>query len=105
MAFSIVEAFIVNSSLHKFQELAHEYQPGTNDAPNTGTFITEWNSGRQLCRKIFSSTDTALRFASQLGAMARAYKFEGWLVNIENPLESASAVRSIIFTHSTHTHT
>ena len=64
-----------------------------NGVPVLGTFITEWNSGRQLCREIFSSSVSALKFASQLGAMARAYKFEGWLVNIENPLESSSAVR------------
>ena len=66
-----------------------------NGVPVLGTFITEWNSGRKLCREIFSSSASALKFASQLGAMARAYKFEGWLVNIENPLESASAVRGV----------
>jgi mannosyl-glycoprotein endo-beta-N-acetylglucosaminidase len=67
-----------------------------NGVPVLGTFITEWNSGRQLCREIFSTSSSALRFASQLGAIARAYKFEGWLVNIENPLDSDSAVRHVL---------
>lgn len=51
-----------------------------------GTFITEFGQGRQRCNRLFSSNASAEAVADQLVAVAAHYGFEGWLVNIENPL-------------------
>ena len=50
-----------------------------------GTFITEWNSGTQLCHEVFFNTSTqALNLANALINIAHTYGFDGWLINIEN---------------------
>ena len=51
-----------------------------------GTIITEWGDGAQLCHKLLGNEDTVALFAQQLVALAQYYHFDGWLVNIENPI-------------------
>ncbi len=52
-----------------------------------GTFITEWDKGAEYCCQMFGSPEAAERTAVQLAAIAQAYGFDGWLINIENKLE------------------
>ncbi|KAK6743162.1 hypothetical protein RB195_010431 [Necator americanus] len=49
-----------------------------------GTFITEWEVGAALCKHFLASEDSVRRTVQLLVAIARHYKFDGWLVNIEN---------------------
>lgn len=51
-----------------------------------GTFITEFGPGKQRCSRLFASTASAEAVAEQLVRLALHHGFEGWLVNIENPL-------------------
>ncbi|XP_048675269.2 cytosolic endo-beta-N-acetylglucosaminidase isoform X2 [Caretta caretta] len=60
-----------------------------------GTFITEWTSGGKLCESFLAGEAAAYHaVAVQLGRIARFYRFDGWLVNIENALSEA-AVRNL----------
>uniref|UniRef100_A0A8C0G8N9 Cytosolic endo-beta-N-acetylglucosaminidase n=1 Tax=Chelonoidis abingdonii TaxID=106734 RepID=A0A8C0G8N9_CHEAB len=57
-----------------------------------GTFITEWTSGGQLCEAFLAGeAATYHAVAVQLGRIAHFYRFDGWLVNIENTLSEAAA--------------
>ncbi|XP_050775912.1 cytosolic endo-beta-N-acetylglucosaminidase isoform X3 [Gopherus flavomarginatus] len=57
-----------------------------------GTFITEWTSGGQLCEAFLVGEAAAYHaVAVQLGRIAHFYRFDGWLVNIENTLSEAAA--------------
>lgn len=51
-----------------------------------GTLITEWEQGATYCRQLFGSPAAAEQTACQLAAIAWAYGFDGWVVNIENEL-------------------
>jgi mannosyl-glycoprotein endo-beta-N-acetylglucosaminidase len=39
-----------------------------------GTFITEWEAGRNICRRLFESESTALCTAEKLADIAKHYK-------------------------------
>ncbi|XP_065271832.1 cytosolic endo-beta-N-acetylglucosaminidase [Emys orbicularis] len=57
-----------------------------------GTFITEQTSGGQLCEAFLAGEAAAYHaVAVQLGRIAHFYRFDGWLVNIENTLSEAAA--------------
>ena len=49
-----------------------------------GTLITEWGPGEKCCRNMFVDRTVAEFAAVQLAQIASYYKFEGWLINIEN---------------------
>ncbi|XP_039201256.1 cytosolic endo-beta-N-acetylglucosaminidase isoform X1 [Crotalus tigris] len=52
-----------------------------------GTFITEWIEGEKTCESFLAGEEEAyLAVAKQLAAIAEFYRFDGWLVNIENSL-------------------
>lgn len=48
--------------------------------------VSLWQDGAKLCARILSSEDTVILLAQQMVAMAQYYRFDGWLVNIENPI-------------------
>jgi len=52
-----------------------------------GTFITEWDNGKQMCTEFLKSEAEWRALADQLIAIAVHYGFDGWLVNIENTLQ------------------
>ncbi|XP_061080707.1 LOW QUALITY PROTEIN: cytosolic endo-beta-N-acetylglucosaminidase [Conger conger] len=58
-----------------------------------GTFITEWTDGGQMCELILAGEESYRTAADRLVQIAHCYGFDGWLVNIENPL-SATAVKN-----------
>ena len=51
-----------------------------------GTVITEWQDGVKLCSVLLRDEATAVMFAEQLISIAEYYGFDGWLINIENPI-------------------
>ncbi|XP_074870629.1 cytosolic endo-beta-N-acetylglucosaminidase [Carettochelys insculpta] len=60
-----------------------------------GTFITEWTDGAKLCEAFLAGEAAAYcAVAEQLARIAHCYRFDGWLVNIENTLSEA-AVRNL----------
>ncbi|XP_071620699.1 cytosolic endo-beta-N-acetylglucosaminidase [Heliangelus exortis] len=66
-----------------------------NGVPMLGTFITEWMDGGKLCEAFLASGEEAYSAVSQqLARIAQHYRFDGWLINIENPL-SAAAVQNL----------
>lgn len=48
-----------------------------------GTFITEWDLGFKECQMLFKKPTF---FADQLIEIAKYYGFDGWFINIENPI-------------------
>eukprot|EP00123_Amoebidium_parasiticum_P006946 comp17765_c0_seq1/m.17793 comp17765_c0_seq1/g.17793 ORF comp17765_c0_seq1/g.17793 comp17765_c0_seq1/m.17793 type:complete len:787 (-) comp17765_c0_seq1:308-2668(-) len=54
--------------------------------PVLGTIITEWEHGAHLCREFLHLKSTYEEFADRLVEMAHEYMFDGWLINIENPI-------------------
>ncbi|KAJ7315895.1 hypothetical protein JRQ81_002057 [Phrynocephalus forsythii] len=60
-----------------------------------GTFITEWTEGGKMCESFLAGEAEAYHaVAEQLAAVAQFYRFDGWLVNIENSL-SVTAARNL----------
>jgi len=53
----------------------------------SGTVITEWDAGRQLCSEFLSSEAEWHALADKLVNIAVTYGFDGWLLNIENALQ------------------
>lgn len=51
-----------------------------------GTFITEWEAGSILCELLLWTEQSAEAAALQLANIAVFYGFDGWLLNIENPI-------------------
>lgn len=45
-----------------------------------GTFITEWNEGAAICKKLLSTEESAHKYAERLAVLAVALGFDGWLV-------------------------
>ncbi|KAM3909984.1 cytosolic endo-beta-N-acetylglucosaminidase isoform 1-T2 [Leptodactylus fuscus] len=63
-----------------------------------GTFITEWEDGAKVCEAILSGDESTYKaVADQMVALARFYRFDGWLVNIENVLSPAAVSRMPAF--------
>ncbi|XP_014612927.1 PREDICTED: cytosolic endo-beta-N-acetylglucosaminidase isoform X3 [Polistes canadensis] len=52
-----------------------------------GTMITEYTNGEEIWNLILRSKETVKRFANALVQIAKFYKFEGWLLNIENKIK------------------
>jgi hypothetical protein len=62
-----------------------------------GTFITEWEEGRQQCETFLGDVETAEHAARQLASIASFYRFEGWLINIENELPQSAIPVLLVF--------
>lgn len=61
----------------------------------TGTFITEWTEGGRLCEAFLAGTERSYQaVADRLVQIAEFFRFDGWLINIENTL-SPAAVRNM----------
>ena len=51
-----------------------------------GTLITEWAAGALICIEMLALEAIAQRLANQLCRIMVHYAFDGWLINIENPV-------------------
>lgn len=65
-----------------------------------GTLITEWEQGAANCRQLFGSLAAAEHTATQLAAIAQAYGFDGWVINIENAVDPQHVPNLIHFLRS-----
>lgn len=52
-----------------------------------GTFITEFDKGKEICRQLLSSDHVVDQVVDALVLLMRWYSFDGYLLNIENPIE------------------
>ncbi|KAG8446563.1 hypothetical protein GDO86_014134 [Hymenochirus boettgeri] len=60
-----------------------------------GTFITEWEKGAKTCESFLAGEEATYKaLADKMVLLAEYYKFDGWLINIENVL-SAVAVSNV----------
>ncbi|XP_071968462.1 cytosolic endo-beta-N-acetylglucosaminidase isoform X2 [Engystomops pustulosus] len=63
-----------------------------------GTFITEWEDGGKMCESFLAGDEATYKaVADQMVSLARFYRFDGWLVNIENVLSSVAVSRVPLF--------
>ncbi|XP_035827207.1 uncharacterized protein LOC101863364 isoform X2 [Aplysia californica] len=63
-----------------------------------GTVITEWDDGAKICQELLSSKSSIDKFTTKLAEIADFYNFDGWLINIENPIQpdQVSALQSFV---------
>ncbi|XP_049632104.1 cytosolic endo-beta-N-acetylglucosaminidase isoform X1 [Suncus etruscus] len=60
-----------------------------------GTFITEWTNGALLCESFLAGHESSYQaVADKLVQVAQFFRFDGWLINIENSL-SLAAVKNL----------
>ncbi|URE11860.1 Glycosyl hydrolase family 85 [Musa troglodytarum] len=52
-----------------------------------GTFLTEWDEGRDICDTLLLSKESSQMYAERLTELATTLGFDGWLVNIEVKLD------------------
>lgn len=52
-----------------------------------GTLITEWDDGAQRCSEFLEDEHSYKTLANQLVDITEYYNFDGWLINIENPIQ------------------
>lgn len=69
--------------------------------PVLGTLITEESSGTEICKKLFNGENRYYisEFVRRLVEIAQHYKFDGWLINIENPIDVEHIVHLQNFLH------
>ena len=53
----------------------------------SGTFITEFDAGKEICRELLASDENVDRVVDALALLMAWYSFDGYLFNIENPIE------------------
>lgn len=59
----------------------------THGVPVLGTLITESDDGAARCSKFLEDTASLETMVNQLVDIAEYYRFDGWLLNIENPIQ------------------
>ncbi|CAF0799991.1 unnamed protein product [Rotaria sordida] len=62
-----------------------------------GTFITEFDAGKEICRELLASDDNVDRAVDALALLMAWYNFDGYLLNIENPIEPEYVQRLLSF--------
>ncbi|XP_014211240.1 cytosolic endo-beta-N-acetylglucosaminidase [Copidosoma floridanum] len=62
-----------------------------------GTLITESSEGCLLWDEILKTRDSIIRFADALIQLASFYKFEGWLLNVENQIKQNDVTKLTFF--------
>ena len=59
----------------------------THGVPVLGTLITESDDGVARCSKFLEDEASVETMVNQLVDIAEYYRFDGWLLNIENPIQ------------------
>jgi mannosyl-glycoprotein endo-beta-N-acetylglucosaminidase len=57
-----------------------------NNCRCLGTLITEWKDGTIICNEMLKDEQTIDLTVNKLVELCLFYKFDGWLINIENPV-------------------
>nr|CAD7575587.1 unnamed protein product [Timema californicum] len=52
-----------------------------------GTIITEWNDGKEVWKQVLENSRSVLRFVDCLVNICLHFGFDGYLLNVENPME------------------
>ena len=68
----------------------------THGVPVLGTVITESDDGVARCSKFLEDAASWTNLANQLVDIAEYYRFDGWLLNIENPIQVLGNVTCIL---------
>lgn len=74
----------------------------THGVPVLGTLITEWEAGAVACRQLFGTAAAAEAVAAQLAAIAAHHGFDGWLINIENGVDTEHIPHLLHFLRCAH---
>lgn len=53
----------------------------------SGTFITEFKEGKVICDQLLESDSTVDRVVDALALLMKSFRFDGYLLNIENPIQ------------------
>ncbi|KAF0296327.1 Cytosolic endo-beta-N-acetylglucosaminidase [Amphibalanus amphitrite] len=53
-----------------------------------GTLMTEFDAGAAICRRLLRSEETVDAVVDRLVAVSRHHGLDGWLLNIENPIDT-----------------
>lgn len=61
-----------------------------------GTFITEWEEGREICEDIFRDEFSTKSFADGLVELCLLFKIDGWLLNVENKIERVQNLKMFV---------
>jgi mannosyl-glycoprotein endo-beta-N-acetylglucosaminidase len=69
-----------------------------------GTLITEWADGRRRLNEMLRSPAAAEHCVAQLVRIAVHFGFDGWLVNIENPVDDVPALKTFLLDLTCATH-
>lgn len=59
--------------------------------------ITEWAPGAELCAQFLANWQTCEMFAEKLVRMCLYYRFDGWLLNIENEIQPGEQMVNLIY--------
>ncbi|XP_034750944.1 cytosolic endo-beta-N-acetylglucosaminidase [Etheostoma cragini] len=62
-----------------------------------GTFITEWTDGAAVCEAFLKDEESYRAVADKLVQISYCYGFDGWLINIENPLSKVAVENTPLF--------
>ncbi|UJR27291.1 hypothetical protein I4U23_008586 [Adineta vaga] len=62
-----------------------------------GTFITEFDTGKEICCQLLASDDIVDRVVEALALLMNWYSFDGYLLNIENPVDKEHVERLLTF--------
>lgn len=52
----------------------------------TGTLISEWDDGKKVWLDVLSDKNKLLLFSSKLAEICNHFKFDGYLLNVENEI-------------------
>ena len=69
----------------------------SNGVPVLGTFITEWDSGKEICEGFLETESVRHRLVRKLVRIANYYRFDGWLINIENDISMENVPNLVAF--------
>lgn len=62
-----------------------------------GTVITENGGGKQIWDEVLKTRENIIKFADALIQIAQFYKFEGWLLNVENEINEIDITKLTFF--------
>lgn len=62
-----------------------------------GTVIVEGAEGKLLCDEFLNTRESIIKFANALVQIAGFYKFDGWLLNIENEINTEDITKLTFF--------
>ncbi|KAK9883679.1 hypothetical protein WA026_001847 [Henosepilachna vigintioctopunctata] len=61
-----------------------------------GTLITEFKEGEKICNEIFRDIPMMQNFARHLAKIVEIFKLDGWLLNIENPMQNTVILKNFV---------